>query len=129
MKSHRKKATDTEVGRRLRLLRLERRVSQTELGDSIGVTFQQIQKYEKGTNRLSAGALQAISDFFRVPITYFFGVPRHLNADAQVAFSFLEKADALRLLKAFSQLADDRQRAAFVRLAESMAASRKSARH
>src|SRR5262249_22574510 len=53
---------DVEIGRKIRALRLQRGLSQTSLADGIGLTFQQVQKYEKGTNRVSAGRLQKIAD-------------------------------------------------------------------
>src|SRR5690348_6824980 len=64
---------DAEVGQRVRSRRLEQRLSQTELADRIGVTFQQVQKYEKGVNRIGAGRLQRISEALEVPISFFFG--------------------------------------------------------
>src|SRR5258707_8795672 len=64
---------DAEVGRRVRSRRLECRLSQTELADRIGVTFQQVQKYEKGVNRIGAGRLPRISEALEVPISFFFG--------------------------------------------------------
>src|SRR5919206_936469 len=65
-------ATDVELGRRMRERRLELKLSQTELGDPCGITFQQIQKYEKGTNRVTMGRLTRIAEVLEVPITYFF---------------------------------------------------------
>src|SRR3954463_9966038 len=65
-------ARDAEVGRRVRSRRLECRLSQTELADKVGVTFQQVQKYEKGVNRIGAGRLQRIAEALDVPITFFF---------------------------------------------------------
>src|SRR2546423_15649574 len=64
---------DAEVGRRARSRRLECKLSQTDLADRIGVTFQQVQKYEKGVNRIGAGRLQRISEALDVPISFFFG--------------------------------------------------------
>jgi transcriptional regulator with XRE-family HTH domain len=63
---------DIFVGSRVRLRRLMVGMSQEALADRLGVTFQQVQKYEKGTNRISASRLQAISDVFRVPPSFFF---------------------------------------------------------
>src|SRR3954453_22926848 len=68
---------DQEVGRRVRSRRLECRLSQTELADKIGVTFQQVQKYEKGTNRIGAGRLERISEALDVAITFFFDATPH----------------------------------------------------
>src|SRR5690606_42052795 len=63
---------DVFVGSRVRLRRLMIGMSQEALADRLGVTFQQVQKYEKGTNRISASRLQAIADVFRVPPSFFF---------------------------------------------------------
>jgi transcriptional regulator with XRE-family HTH domain len=63
---------DIEVGRKVRALRLERNMSQEKLGDALGLTFQQVQKYEKGANRISAGRLQRIAEILGVPTTAFF---------------------------------------------------------
>src|SRR3982751_3181300 len=73
VRARRADARDAEVGRRVRSRRLECRLSQTELADRIGVTFQQVQKYEKGVNRIGAGRLQRISEALEVPISFFFG--------------------------------------------------------
>ena len=64
--------TDTHVGNRVRMRRLMLDMSQTKLGDALGLTFQQVQKYEKGTNRIGAGRLQQISHILQVPISFFF---------------------------------------------------------
>ena len=58
---------DIEIGRRIRIQRMLRNATQTELANAIGITFQQIQKYENGTNRVSAGKLFQIARFLRVP--------------------------------------------------------------
>src|SRR5260221_13330597 len=64
--------TDVLVGRRVRIRRVELGLSQTQLGNALGVTFQQVQKYEKGTNRIGASRLHAISGVLRVSVSYFF---------------------------------------------------------
>src|SRR5436190_23122696 len=63
---------DIMVGKRVRLRRLQLSLSQTELAKKLGLTFQQIQKYEKGTNRVSCSRLSEISDVLDSPITFFF---------------------------------------------------------
>ncbi|MEX0760565.1 MAG: helix-turn-helix domain-containing protein [Tistlia sp.] len=63
---------DAEIGRRLREARIVRGMSQTELGDALGITFQQIQKYEKGLNRIGSGRLFKISRILQLPVTYFY---------------------------------------------------------
>src|SRR5882724_1640218 len=65
-------AIDIHVGGRVRLRRTILRISQEKLGESLGITFQQIQKYEKGTNRISASRLQHIARVLDVPISFFF---------------------------------------------------------
>lgn len=70
-------AVDTHIGRRLRHRRLEIGMSQEQLAESLGVTFQQIQKYEKGVNRVAASRLYDITKALEVEITYFFeGLPK-----------------------------------------------------
>jgi transcriptional regulator with XRE-family HTH domain len=69
--------TDTHVGYRVRMRRLMLDMSQTKLADALGLTFQQVQKYEKGTNRIGASRLLSISQNLRVPVSFFFeGAPR-----------------------------------------------------
>ena len=63
---------DKYVGSRLRMRRLMLGLSQREVADAIGLTFQQVQKYEKGTNRMGSSRLQQIADTLKVPVTYFF---------------------------------------------------------
>ena len=65
-------AEDIEIGRKIRALRLERGLSQSGLADGIGLTFQQVQKYEKGTNRIGASRLQQIANILKVPPQFFF---------------------------------------------------------
>src|SRR5260370_31061794 len=65
-------ACDADVGRRIRAQRLLCHMSQTELGNRVGITFQQIQKYEKGVNRVGAGRLARIADVLSVPVSFFF---------------------------------------------------------
>src|SRR5439155_22631496 len=67
---------DKHVGRRVRMRRMMLTMSQTKLGDALGLTFQQVQKYESGTNRISASRLQQSAHVLQVPVTFFFeGVP------------------------------------------------------
>src|SRR6202043_3425843 len=67
--------TDKHVGRRVRMRRKMLSMSQTKLADALGLTFQQVQKYEKGTNRIGASRLQQISHTLKVPISFFFEDP------------------------------------------------------
>lgn len=104
-------------------------MSQTTLGESVGITFQQIQKYEKGHNRIGASRLQAMAQVLRVPVTYFFeGSPDSstFEGDEQSALiaSFVATADGQALIKAFSKVADRDVRASIVQLVSSIAESR-----
>ncbi len=121
MAKTRQTPVDEEVGRRLHLLRLEKSVSQVSLAGKLGISFQQIQKYENGVNRISAGRLAQLSEIFDVPISYFFGARKSMTAEGQNVFAFVETANALRLLKAFSRIKSEGKRRALLQLVESMA--------
>jgi transcriptional regulator with XRE-family HTH domain len=105
---------DVEVGRLVRVQRIARGLSQTELGNQIGVTFQQVQKYESGANRISMGRLTRIGRVLGVDVTYLLGASRRpapsavINPKDQAKFSeavgMLGKIGALRLLKAFASI-------------------------
>src|SRR5271169_3628972 len=122
--------TDTHVGKRVRMRRMMLGMSQEMLGDALGVTFQQVQKYEKGTNRISASRLQRISDVLQVPVTFFFeGAPQvdgHHHAQTDTPFpqhisDYLATSDGLQLTKAFMQIPDPKLRRAVVNLVEQIA--------
>src|SRR5579872_3166496 len=104
--------TDVAVGQRIRAFRHDANLSQTELADQIGVTFQQLQKYEKGTNRVGAGRLMHIARALDVPITAFFdGLARSPDKRRRVMTARLAELSALpaapKLLTAFSKIFDD----------------------
>jgi transcriptional regulator with XRE-family HTH domain len=84
--SHR--PVDILVGSRIKQARLAAKVSQTQLGQALGVTFQQVQKYEKGTNRVSAGALQVIAERLKVPVPWLMGLKANghstVGADSKI---------------------------------------------
>ena len=111
---------DTAVGERVRLRRLQLPMSQTELADQIGVTFQQIQKYEKGTNRISCSKLTEMAAAMECPISFFF-------SDGEDASEMIitenwdatQKEDGLRLIAAFGKIEKSKQKK-LVALAESM---------
>jgi transcriptional regulator with XRE-family HTH domain len=118
-------ARDMEVGRRIRAQRLVRGLSQTDLGRSLGITFQQVQKYEKGANLVGAGRLTRIAEVLGVPVAFFFG--DHATGkgdDASEALGFLETSGAVRLVRAYAQIDDTDVRRALVDLAESIAAGK-----
>jgi transcriptional regulator with XRE-family HTH domain len=105
-------------------------LSQTDVANALGVTFQQVQKYEKGTNRISAGSLRRISEMLQVPVEFFFeGAPHvrgehHAQTDApspQYVSDYLATSDGLNLTKAFMQIPDAKLRRAIVNLVEQIA--------
>lgn len=78
--------SDKHVGSMVRMRRLELGLSQTKLAGGLGITFQQLQKYEKGTNRISASRLQQIASLLKVPVTFFFvGVSPPIQAISRSA--------------------------------------------
>ena len=127
---------DKHVGSRVRMRRMMLSMSQEKLGDALGLTFQQVQKYEKGTNRIGASRLQQISQILQVPVSFFFegapDVPMATRTDgmaeapspAYVA-DFLATSDGLALTKAFMRIDDSKLRRRIVDLVEQIAASDK----
>ena len=116
---------DEEIAKRVRALRLQRGLSQTELSNALGVTFQQVQKYERGANRISAGRLFRIAEVLEVPIAFFFAdFAKRTMSDPQavaIEFDFLQTADAQRLIRAYRQITGSGIRLSLVRLAETLA--------
>ena len=120
-------SVDKYVGSRVRMRRLMLDMSQEKLGNELGITFQQVQKYEKGTNRISASRLQAMSHILQVPVPFFFeGAPQITGrvgkgaaapSPAYVA-DFLADADGLKLVRAFTEISDAKLRRSLVRLVE-----------
>jgi transcriptional regulator with XRE-family HTH domain len=119
---------DKHVGSRQRMRRLMLDMSQTDIADALGLTFQQVQKYEKGSNRIGASRLQHISQILQVPVPFFFeGVPaalgpgpsaRETAVSASYVTDFLATSDGLSLVKAFMLIEDPKLRRAIVRLVE-----------
>ena len=121
-------ARDVDVGRRIRAQRLVCRMSQTELANNLGVTFQQVQKYEKGVNRVGAGRLARIAEVLNVPISFFFSgdhTPPAADDSVNSGLSFLETAGAVRLVRAYAQIEDPQIRRALVDLSEEIAGGRR----
>jgi transcriptional regulator with XRE-family HTH domain len=116
---------DQQVGSRVRLRRLMLKLSQTDLADGLGLTFQQVQKYEKGMNRIGAGRLQQIAHILQVPVTFFFETPSP-NPPPTVAQDqslaklndFMATRDGLTLAKAFMRIGDTKLRRRIVDLVE-----------
>jgi len=116
---------DIEVGQRIKIQRLAAGLSQTELGESIGVTFQQVQKYEKGANRVGAGRLTQIARVLNVAVNTFFEGRDHIEKVAQQGvdspLALITHPHAFRLLQAYSTLTDGELRRSIVELVERVA--------
>ena len=122
---------DIHVGSRIRLRRTMLGMSQEKLGESLGITFQQIQKYEKGTNRVGASRLQNISSILNVPVSFFFedapGDQSNPSGMAEASSSnyvvdFLSSSEGLQLNRAFVKIADPKVRRRIVDLVKTLAA-------
>ena len=121
---------DKHVGTRVKMRRKMLGMSQTKLGDGLGITFQQVQKYENGANRIGASRLQHISDILQVPVPFFFegapdlpGQPTRFGGEPSPAYvsEFLATNDGLTLTKAFMQIREQRLRRRIVSLVEEIA--------
>ena len=127
---------DKHVGGRVRMRRMMLSMSQEKLGDALGLTFQQVQKYEKGTNRIGASRLQQISLILQVPVSFFFeGAPPPPGgvqgfgeaASPEYVQSTLSTSDGLALVKAFAQIKNAKLRRRLVDLIEEMAGEENAA--
>jgi transcriptional regulator with XRE-family HTH domain len=123
-------SVDTYVGARVRMRRITLGMSQEKLGDALGVTFQQVQKYEKGSNRISASRLENISRVLDVQPSFFFeGLARGQqsapgfaeDAQSRSPMDFLSTAEGLHLNKAFARIADAKLRRCIVELVVALA--------
>ena len=101
-------------------------MSQTELGQMLGVTFQQVQKYEKGVNRVGAGRLVRVAKSLDVPVSFFFGATDGDSEDTRAILGFLDTSYSLRLLRAFSRIPPGGVQRAVVELVETIAPPEKS---
>jgi transcriptional regulator with XRE-family HTH domain len=118
-------AVDKLVGRNIRVFRLAKGLSQTDLAQHIGVTFQQVQKYEKGTNRVGSGRLLKISSILGTTITDFFEGSDQLHDTARRSISEqLAEPQSVRLVQAFSEIDEPDIRRTLVQLIEKIAARR-----
>jgi len=116
---------DKHVGNRVRMRRMMVGMSQEALGEALGVTFQQVQKYEKGKNRVSASRLQHISQVLQVTVPFFFeGAPGGIDGTAEspsYVNEFLATSDGLALAKAFTRIENSKLRRLIVHLVEDCA--------
>ena len=119
--------TDRMIGERLRLLRMERGMSQTELGQALGgLSFQQIQKYEHGTNRIGSGRLSEIVKILRTDYDYMFGdkgTGKKIKTNTAIN-DFLMSRQGKMLLEAMIKICDPEKRRAVISLARQLAGTR-----
>ena len=116
---------DQIVGRNIRIYRLQNGLTQTELADQLDLTFQQVQKYEKGTNRVGSGRLLKIATFLGIPVTALFkGSDEMADTDKHSIFDQLATSHANRLLQPFARIDDDGLRRSVVQLVEEIANKR-----
>jgi transcriptional regulator with XRE-family HTH domain len=121
---------DRYVGSRVRMRRIMLGMSQEKLGEALGLTFQQVQKYEKGTNRVGASRIQQISEILHIPISFLFeGGPTGATGEgfsegASPAYisDFLATSEGLALTRAFTRINDPKLRRSIVDLVEQIAA-------
>ncbi|GLS18413.1 transcriptional regulator [Labrys miyagiensis] len=121
---------DQHVGSRVRIRRVLTGMSQEKLGEALGLTFQQVQKYEKGTNRIGASRLQHIASILGVTISFFFeGLPSETSAaraqamdesDTSHVIEFLSTTEGLQLNKAFARIKDPKVRRRVVDLVSTL---------
>jgi transcriptional regulator with XRE-family HTH domain len=124
-KHRRPHPVDLFVGNRLRLGRRMVNVSQEKLAESLGVTFQQVQKYENGTNRMSASRLHLAARILDVPVAFFFPEPEPegdcaATGDTVSVMDFLVSSEALELNRAFSRIKDTGMRRQVLNLIRSI---------
>jgi|ERR1700754_5165189 transcriptional regulator with XRE-family HTH domain len=120
---------DRHVGSRVRMRRMMISMSQEKLGERLGITFQQVQKYEKGTNRIGASRLHQISSILGVPVAFFYegapnaeGTPGSTESgNPPYVSDFLATSEGLALTKAFMKVGDAKVRRRIVDLVEAMA--------
>jgi transcriptional regulator with XRE-family HTH domain len=120
---------DTHVANKVRMRRKILGWSQQKLGDTLGLTFQQVQKYEKGSNRIGASRLQRIAEVLQVPLEYFFEGAPHVERMIETKGApsvtdlseFVASSEGLALIKAFISIQQPRLRRSIVDLAEAIA--------
>jgi transcriptional regulator with XRE-family HTH domain len=112
---------DAMVGAKIRIFRIHRRISQTDLAEQIGVTFQQVQKYEKGTNRVGASRLSRIAAVLDISVGELFEPSGGKFDDETSPFRLLAEPGALRVLKAYTRTTDPHLRRVIAELVEGIA--------
>ena len=120
---------DAHVGHRVRLRRMLVGMSQERLGELLGLTFQQVQKYEKGVNRIGAGRLFELAGILGVPVSYFYedlapgtaGMAPSANGEPPPVMEFVSSGEGLQLSLAFMKIKDQKIRRKILELVRSLA--------
>jgi len=106
--------TDKHVGARVRMRRMMLGMSQEKLGDALGLTFQQVQKYEKGANRIGASRLQQIAHILQVPVSFFFeGLAGQATDTTEGRGDVLTDREAVSLVRAYYSIPEEQRRRLF----------------
>lgn len=133
MKNKKPNPIDVYVGGRIKLRRNMLGLSQEKLGDALGVTFQQVQKYEKGTNRVGASRLQAVSKILQTPVEFFFdGAPEvsgsskgaevlNMDNSSTKHLEFIATTEGIKLNRSFARIKNPKVRAKALELIKAMA--------
>lgn len=111
---------DLEIGSRIRLRRSSIKMSQETLGKALGLTFQQVQKYEKGVNRIGGGRLEEISKILGVPVSYFYDDVKSVDG-VNNALQFLNSPGVIKLAQAYNNIQEHKVRLALLALAQTLA--------
>ena len=111
---------DAKIGKLIRVHRIAKRMSQEELGKHLGVTFQQVQKYEKGANKVSAARLLRIATVMKVPVVTFYGTVKGATM-GNSPLELLSRSDAFKLAEAFDRISSRRVRKSVVALVQKLA--------
>ena len=119
---------DIQVGNRVRIRRMLIGMSQERLGDLLGLTFQQVQKYEKGVNRIGAGRLYEVARILNVPVNFFYegvsevtGQPGAGESEGAPVMDFVSSGEGLQLALAFMKIKDNKVRKRVLDLVKSLA--------
>jgi transcriptional regulator with XRE-family HTH domain len=114
---------DVHVGKHIRMWRTKRKISRIRLGEAIGLTNQQIQKYENGTNRIGASRLQQICAVLEIPVSSLFegSLGSSQSGMPQDIIDFMESEEGIRFVAAYSRITDRKMRRGIVRLANRIA--------
>jgi transcriptional regulator with XRE-family HTH domain len=114
-------AVELAIGARIRTRRRQLGLSQSDLAEKLGVSFQQVQKYERGANRVAASTLVAAAGALGVTVSWLVGEDGTTRADEEDIFRALSRPGALEILQAFNDISDPRARVALLALVQEMA--------